>query len=102
MSKSKGNVIGALETLEKYNDNAIRFYFLKDGPLDRDECFNAMQLVDSYNAHLVNEFANAVRRVSSPRFLPTGGQPLVLSKPITVREREFITKFNAKAGMDFL
>ena len=55
MSKSKGNVIPAIETLNKYGENSIRFYFLKEGPYDRDETFKSLQLVNNYNAHVVNE-----------------------------------------------
>ena len=42
MSKAKGNVISAMETLNKYGENAVRFYFLKVGPIEKDEIFNTM------------------------------------------------------------
>ena len=96
MSKSKGNIIPALKILEKYGNDAVRFYFLKDGPLDRDELFNPNQLVDNYNAHLVNEFTNSIRRVSSPQFLPPPGTPLVLSPANNKRDKDFIVNFNIK------
>ena len=99
MSKSKGNVISAIETLNKYNDTAVRFYFLRDGPLERDEHFNSTQLVDSYNAHIVNEFANSLRRVSSLRFLPSSQKDFVIPAPSKSREKEFIASFNKKAGI---
>jgi len=101
MSKSKGNVIPALETLKKYdNENAVRFYFLKDGPVDRDECFNSLQLVDSYNAHVVNEFANSIRRVTSEKFLPASFS-FKINKPTNQRELQFINSFNEKSCIFF-
>eukprot|EP00826_Nyctotherus_ovalis_P035865 TRINITY_DN3118_c0_g2_i2.p1 TRINITY_DN3118_c0_g2~~TRINITY_DN3118_c0_g2_i2.p1 ORF type:complete len:213 (-),score=60.24 TRINITY_DN3118_c0_g2_i2:122-760(-) len=97
MSKSKGNVISALDILDQYGDNAVRFHFLKDGPLERDEVFSASQLVDNHNAHLVNEFSNSVYRVSNSRFLPPPGTPFTLPALKTKREADFITSFNSKA-----
>jgi len=98
MSKSKGNVISALDVLSQYGDNAVRFYFFKDGPLERDEVFNANRLVDNYNAHLVNEFSNSIRRVSTTQFLPPPNTPFILSPPKTQREVDFIASFNSKAA----
>ena len=102
MSKSKGNVISAMDTLNKYGENAVRFYFLKEGPIEKDEIFNPMQLVDNYNAHVVNEYANSLRRVSDMKFLPPPESPFVLSPPKNEREIEFITKFNSKASISSL
>eukprot|EP00826_Nyctotherus_ovalis_P051439 TRINITY_DN6426_c0_g2_i2.p4 TRINITY_DN6426_c0_g2~~TRINITY_DN6426_c0_g2_i2.p4 ORF type:complete len:105 (+),score=19.16 TRINITY_DN6426_c0_g2_i2:998-1312(+) len=98
MSKSKGNVISAAETLAHYGADPVRFYFLKDGPIEKDETFNGMQLVDIFNAHIVNEFANSVRRVSSPMFLPPAESPFILPAAVHKRERDFIHTFNSKAS----
>ncbi len=65
MSKSKGNVISALDTLDRYGDNAVRFYFLKEGPAGRDEAFSRMKLVDNFNAHVINDFGTPSKKLTS-------------------------------------
>ena len=97
MSKSRGNVISAMETLAQYEADAVRFYFLKDGPIEKDETFSSMKLVDTYNAHVINEFANSMRRVSSPMFLPPPESPFILPPAEAKRDKDFITNFNSKA-----
>lgn len=61
MSKSIGNVIPALDILEKFDDNAVRLYFLKEGPYDRDEVFNEDNLISIFNSHAVNEYGNILK-----------------------------------------
>ncbi len=106
MSKSKGNVVPALSTLQMYGEDAVRFYFLKEGPQDRDESFHPRLLVELHNAHIVNELgnptkrhdvANSLNRVSSPNFLPSEAV-FRINAPSSPRDREFVSAFNKKAG----
>ena len=49
MSKSLGNIVEPFELLEKYGLNAIRYYFLKEGPEDFDVNFDLTEMKSTYN-----------------------------------------------------
>ena len=62
ISKSKGNGIPAIELVEKYGLDALRFYLINNGPEKKDANFTIDALVAINNGELLNKFGNLVNR----------------------------------------
>jgi len=62
ISKSKGNGIPALELVEKYNPDALRFHLINNGPERKDSNFTTESFVATNNGELLNKFGNLVNR----------------------------------------
>ncbi len=86
MSKSLNNVIHPVEQVEKYNLNAVRYYFLAGLNTFQDSNYSEEDLVFKYNNDLCNNLGNLISRVSSiiERNI-IGGQIRIVS-PITAPE----------------
>lgn len=65
ISKSLGNIIRPTELVEKYGEDAIRYYLLKFGPIVDDADFSENHLTDVYNGELANGLGNTLSRVFS-------------------------------------
>lgn len=64
ISKSLGNVIRPDELVEKYGVDAIRYYFLKYGPIKDDVDISLGHLENVYNGELANGLGNTVARIA--------------------------------------
>ncbi|MFA6981539.1 MAG: class I tRNA ligase family protein [Patescibacteria group bacterium] len=64
ISKSKGNVIYPTEIVEKFGTDAVRYYFLRYGPIVEDSDISETHLKDIYNGELANGLGNTVARVA--------------------------------------
>lgn len=62
ISKSKGNGITILDLIEEFNVDAIRYYFINNGPENKDSNFSIDDFKRVYNADLVNKLGNFVNR----------------------------------------
>ena len=62
ISKSKGNGIPAIELVEKYGPDVLRFYLINNGPEKKDANFTIDALVATNNGELLNKFGNLVNR----------------------------------------
>lgn len=62
MSKSLGNVIDPVEMAEKYGEEALRYYLLKEIPAGFDGDFTIARFEEVYNADLANGLGNLVNR----------------------------------------
>ena len=62
ISKSKGNGIPAIELVEKYGPDALRFYFINNAPEKKDANFTIDALIATNNGELLNKFGNLVNR----------------------------------------
>lgn len=64
ISKSRGNIIRPTELVEKYGADAVRYYFLKHGPIVEDVNVSLEQFEEVYTADLANGLGNLVARVA--------------------------------------
>lgn len=62
MGKSLGNVIDPYELVDRYNSDAVRYYFLKEIEFGRDGDFNETRFVNILNADLANDLGNLLNR----------------------------------------
>src|SRR3989338_1716404 len=64
ISKSRGNVIRPLELVEQFGADAVRYYFLKHGPITEDVSVSLEHLKEVYNSDLANGLGNTVARIA--------------------------------------
>jgi methionyl-tRNA synthetase len=62
LSKSLGNIVEPLEVTSKFGPDPLRFYLLKEVPLDRDGDFTWDLFIERYNTELANDLGNLVSR----------------------------------------
>ncbi|MCT4613145.1 MAG: methionine--tRNA ligase [Clostridia bacterium] len=62
MSKSKGNVIYPEMIVNKYGNDALRYYLLRELPYGQDGVFTPDGFVARYNADLANDLGNLLNR----------------------------------------
>lgn len=62
ISKSKGNGITILDLANEYNIDAIRYYFINNGPENKDSNFSLDDFKRVQNSDLVNKLGNFVNR----------------------------------------
>ena len=61
-SKSKGIGITALEALEKYPSDSLRYHLVSNGPEKKDTNFTPEDFVNTHNSDIVNKFGNLINR----------------------------------------
>lgn len=61
-SKSKGIGITALEAIEKYPSDSLRYHLIKNGPEKRDTNFTPEDFIATHNGEILNKFGNLVNR----------------------------------------
>ncbi len=64
ISKSIGNVIDPLYIVEKYGNDALRYYLIRGLPYGEDGDFSESSLVDRFNNELVANYGNLFYRVT--------------------------------------
>ncbi len=64
ISKSLGNVIRPTELVKQFGADAVRYFFLRYGPLRNDIDFTLEKFKEVYNADLANGLGNLVARVA--------------------------------------
>lgn len=64
ISKSLGNVIRPSELVKQFGVDAVRYFFLRYGPLQNDIDFTLDKLKEVYNANLANGLGNLIARVA--------------------------------------
>ncbi|MGY6529173.1 MAG: methionine--tRNA ligase [Cyanobacterium sp.] len=62
MGKSLGNTLDPIELLQKYDSDAVRYYFLKAIEFGKDGDFNETRFVNTLNADLANDLGNLLNR----------------------------------------
>jgi methionyl-tRNA synthetase len=105
MSKSKGNVVRP-DTLLKFGNDALRFYFLRDMQVGHDRDFSFEGFIDRLNADLANGLGNLASRSISMIQRYCGGAvpaPEVFDADDAVvaeQQKRLVADFIAKAGAD--
>ncbi|MFH0777471.1 MAG: class I tRNA ligase family protein, partial [Candidatus Eisenbacteria bacterium] len=74
MSKSLGNILNPLDVVEKFGPDPLRYYLLKEVPLDRDGDFSWELFIERYNADLANDLGNLVSRTLAMIVRYNGGR----------------------------
>jgi len=64
ISKSLGNIIRPSKLVKQFGTDAIRYYFLRFGPLRNDIDFTIEKFKEVYNADLANGLGNLVARIA--------------------------------------
>jgi len=97
MSKSLGNVIYPLPMIEKYGNDAFRYFLLREGTFGLDVDFREQTLVNRYNGDLANNLGNLVSRCLSmlQRYFEGALPPLSRPQPI---DRDLAEAFAAAAS----
>lgn len=66
MSKSKGNVVDALEIISKYSGDGLRYFLLREATLPSDSNYNEIKLKRILNSELANTLGNLLSRCLAP------------------------------------
>lgn len=61
-SKSKGIGMTAIEAVEKYNSDSLRYHLISNGPEKKDTNFTIQDFENTHNSEIVNKFGNLVNR----------------------------------------
>lgn len=64
ISKTLGNVVSPFDLVEKFSQDTIRYYLLREIPAYSDGDFSESRLKDIYNGELANGLGNLVARVA--------------------------------------
>lgn len=65
ISKSKGNAIDIISTVDTYGLDEVRFFLLKEIKFGSDGDFNEQNLIDRINNELANDYGNLCHRTLS-------------------------------------
>ena len=65
MSKSKGNVIYPETLMERYGLDSVRYFLLREMPVNQDGIFSPESFVERYNFDLCNDLSNLLNRTVS-------------------------------------
>ena len=61
-SKSKGIGMTAIEALEQYNSDSLRYHLIGNGPEKKDTNFSITEFETIHNSEILNKFGNLVNR----------------------------------------
>jgi methionyl-tRNA synthetase len=83
MGKSLGNTLDPVALVERYGNDAVRYYFLKEIDFGKDGDFNESRFINVLNADLANDLGNLLNRTLNMVKKYCGGNvPLVKSEDI--------------------
>lgn len=68
MSKSLGNVVDPVQTLNTFGVDSVKFFLMNDSFLSRDSDYSNDRIIHRHNTELVNKYGNLVVRVCGKAF----------------------------------
>lgn len=102
ISKSLGNVIRPTELVKQFGTNAVRYFFLRYGPLRNDIDFTLEKFKEVYNADLANGLGNLVARVAklceSTNYTHKPSKSRRLKRPVI----DSLEKFNFDKALGYI
>lgn len=74
MSKSRGNVVDPIDRIDRYTEDGLRYFLLKEGVPHSDGNYNDTKAVDYLNNDLSNTLGNLLSRCTSRKINSNMGQ----------------------------
>lgn len=68
MSKSLGNVVDPVETMNAFGVDTVKFFLMNDSYLSRDSDYSNDRIIHRHNTELVNKYGNLVVRICGKAF----------------------------------
>ena len=96
MSKSKGNIIYPEMLIERYGQDATRYFLLKEFPYGQDAIFTPEDFVNKYNFDLCNDLGNLLNRTVGMVNKYFGGKVPEYKGEVTEFDKDLINTVNAK------
>lgn len=100
-SKSKGIGMTAIEALEKYNSDSLRYHLIGNGPEKRDTNFAIKEFETTHNSEILNKFGNLVNRTLKFKGLEVLPKGTMDEHMISVLEESYVTIGNLIEKLEF-
>ncbi|MBN2079092.1 MAG: methionine--tRNA ligase [Spirochaetes bacterium] len=95
MSKSLGNVVTPLDLVERYGNDQIRYFFLREMAFGHDARFSEEVIIDRINFDLANDWGNLVNRLFNMLGKFTGGAIPAFDPAHAAERDDLIARFGA-------
>ena len=99
MGKSLGNTIDPVQLVDRYNADAVRFYFMKEIEFGRDGDFSETRFINIVNANLANDLGNLLNRTLQMAHKYCSGKVPAINTPLGYDDLSIVPTLE-EAGKD--